>query len=183
MGLIVSLIYYWSRKNPDVEMSLMFGIRFKSIYFPWVLCAMRSVLLFLAAHTMNHGAHRRHMSRSRNRSLLMGGSPLAELCGIVAGHFYFFFEDIIPRTKGYRLLQTPAFMYVSILICPQSPIWSLTSHHCLLRRRLLPLRLSLALRIGRYRLIPPEYNSYNRGAQQQATRGPTFTGTGYTLRG
>jgi hypothetical protein len=43
MGLIVSLIYYWSRKNPDVEMSLMFGIRFKSIYFPWVLCAMRSV--------------------------------------------------------------------------------------------------------------------------------------------
>ncbi|ELR25279.1 Der1like domain family, member 1, putative [Acanthamoeba castellanii str. Neff] len=118
MGLIVSLIYYWSRKNPDVEMSLMFGIRFKSIYFPWVLCAM---------------------------SLLMGGSPLAELCGIVAGHFYFFFEDIIPRTKGYRLLQTPAFMYVSI--------------------------------------DPAEYNSYNRGAQQQATRGPTFTGTGYTLRG
>jgi hypothetical protein len=45
----------------------------------------------------------------------MGGSPLAELCGIVAGHFYFFFEDIIPRTKGYRLLQTPAFMYVSTL--------------------------------------------------------------------
>jgi hypothetical protein len=45
MGLIVSLIYYWSRKNPDVEMSLMFGIRFKSIYFPWVLCAMRYVVL------------------------------------------------------------------------------------------------------------------------------------------
>lgn len=69
----------------------------------------------------------------------MGGSPLAELCGIVAGHFYFFFEDIIPRTKGYRLLQTPAFMYVSTLICPLFSLsvvllhtLSLISHHLLL---------------------------------------------------
>jgi hypothetical protein len=48
----------------------------------------------------------------------MGGSPLAELCGIVAGHFYFFFEDIIPRTKGYRLLQTPSFMCVYTSLLP-----------------------------------------------------------------
>lgn len=66
MGLIVSLIYYWSRKNPDVEMSLMFGIRFKSIYFPWVLCAMRSVpppcglctLLFLVATLCSLSSYR-----------------------------------------------------------------------------------------------------------------------------
>lgn len=120
MGLIVSLIYYWSRKNPDVEMSLMFGIRFKSIYFPWVLCAMRSVPpLLVSPLSLQHTPSTIMVLTvvtchdSRNPSLLMGGSPLAELCGIVAGHFYFFFEDIIPRTKGYRLLQTPAFMYVS----------------------------------------------------------------------
>ncbi|KAL6056623.1 Derlin 1 [Balamuthia mandrillaris] len=29
MGLIMVLIYYWSRKNPDVQMSFMFGLRFK----------------------------------------------------------------------------------------------------------------------------------------------------------
>jgi len=117
MGLIVALIYYWSRKNPDVEMSLMFGIRFKSIYFPWVLVAM---------------------------SMLMGGSPIPELLGILAGHFYYFCEEILPVTHGIRPLKTPEFMY---------------------------------------RIIPPQYNSFNRGQPQEARRGATFTGTGYTLRG
>lgn len=103
--------------------------------------------------------------------MLMGGSPLAELVGILAGHFYFFFEDIIPRTHGYRLLKTPQFMYCypSLPPCPNPT----------------PDDDGVACRTdGRYRLVPPEYNSYNRGQQQQqARRGATFTGTGYSLRG
>jgi derlin-1 len=87
MGLIMSLIYYWSRKNPEVEMSFLFGIRFKAIYFPWVLVAF---------------------------NLLLGGFPLTEVAGIIAGHFYFFFEDIYYRTTGFRLLKTPQWLYAII---------------------------------------------------------------------
>ncbi len=85
IGLILSLIYYWSRKNPDVTMSLMFGIKFKSVYFPWVLVGM---------------------------GFLMGGMPLVEIAGIIVGHFYFFFADIYPRTSGKQPLKTPQFLYV-----------------------------------------------------------------------
>lgn len=37
-GLLSALTYYWSRKNPDLVMSFMFGLQFKAIYLPWV-CA------------------------------------------------------------------------------------------------------------------------------------------------
>ena len=29
MGLIMVIVYVWSRKNPEVSMTFMFGIRFK----------------------------------------------------------------------------------------------------------------------------------------------------------
>eukprot|EP01088_Endostelium_zonatum_P018370 TRINITY_DN5871_c0_g1_i1.p1 TRINITY_DN5871_c0_g1~~TRINITY_DN5871_c0_g1_i1.p1 ORF type:complete len:238 (-),score=23.77 TRINITY_DN5871_c0_g1_i1:124-837(-) len=83
-GLIMVLVYYWSRKNPDATMSLMFGIQFKSVYLPWVLVGM---------------------------SILMGKYPIIDVVGIVVGHFYFFFTDVYPRTSGGRqLLTTPKFL-------------------------------------------------------------------------
>ena len=83
-GLIMVLVYYWSRKNPNATMSLMFGIQFKSVYLPWVLVIM---------------------------SLLMGKYPILDVVGIVVGHFYFFFTDVYPRTNGGRqLLKTPKFL-------------------------------------------------------------------------
>jgi len=83
MSLISMLIYLWSRKNPNMEMSFMFGLRFKSIYFPWVLVGF---------------------------SVLLGGNPLPELVGIFVGHCYYFLEDIYPLTSGYRPLMTPQFL-------------------------------------------------------------------------
>jgi len=82
MGLIMVILYVWSRKNPNVEMSFMFGIRFKSAYFPWVLIGF---------------------------TFLLGGSPLLEIMGVIIGHIYFYLEDIYPLTGGRRLLQTPQF--------------------------------------------------------------------------
>jgi len=84
MSLIMMIIYLWSRKNPNVVMSFMFGIRFQSFYFPWVL------VIF---------------------NVLLGGFPLSELMGIIVGHVYFFLEDIYPATGGPRLLKTPNFLY------------------------------------------------------------------------
>eukprot|EP01089_Gocevia_fonbrunei_P000822 TRINITY_DN1080_c0_g1_i1.p1 TRINITY_DN1080_c0_g1~~TRINITY_DN1080_c0_g1_i1.p1 ORF type:complete len:238 (-),score=28.41 TRINITY_DN1080_c0_g1_i1:50-763(-) len=84
MGLIMVLIYYWARKNPDGTMSLMFGIQFKAVYLPWVLVGM---------------------------NVLMGGWPVIYVVGIVIGHIYFYFVDIYPRTAGVQVLKTPQFMY------------------------------------------------------------------------
>jgi len=82
--LIMMLIYIWSRKNPDLNMTFMFGVRFQSFYFPWVLVAF---------------------------DVLMGGFPLPEVIGILVGHIYYFLEDIYPVTGGTRILKTPQFLY------------------------------------------------------------------------
>jgi len=39
-GLLSSIIYFWSRKNPNLVMSFMFGLKFKAIYLPWVSSAV-----------------------------------------------------------------------------------------------------------------------------------------------
>jgi Derlin-2/3 len=83
MGLIMSIIYLWSRKHPPITMSFLFGIQFPSFYFPWALVAF---------------------------NVLLGGFPLTELMGILVGHIYYFFEEIYPATSGIRLLKTPKFM-------------------------------------------------------------------------
>jgi len=83
MGLIMMLIYYWARKNPNVKVSFLFGITFQSQYLPWVMCGL---------------------------SILLGGFPLLELIGIVAGHAYLFLDEICPRVYGLNLIQTPEWL-------------------------------------------------------------------------
>eukprot|EP01121_Diplochlamys_sp_Union-15-3_P020395 TRINITY_DN794_c0_g1_i2.p1 TRINITY_DN794_c0_g1~~TRINITY_DN794_c0_g1_i2.p1 ORF type:complete len:238 (-),score=26.76 TRINITY_DN794_c0_g1_i2:55-768(-) len=85
ISLILAIIYYWSKKNPNMPMSFMFGLRFQSVYFPWVLIVFR---------------------------VLMGGSPVMELLGILVGHVYYFFQDVYPLTSGIRLIKTPEFLRV-----------------------------------------------------------------------
>ncbi len=83
-ALILMIIYYWSRKSPNVPMSFLFGIRFQSFYFPWVLVAF---------------------------DVLMGaGFPIMEILGIVVGHVYHFLVDIYPAAGGPRYLNTPQFL-------------------------------------------------------------------------
>lgn len=41
---------------------------------------------------------------------MLGSSPLMDLLGMVAGHAYYFLEDVYPRMTGRRLLKTPAIV-------------------------------------------------------------------------
>jgi hypothetical protein len=82
-SLVMTILYFWSRKYPDETMTFMFGFRFKSLYLPWVLV----------------GFH-----------FLTGGSPAPELLGIAVGHMYWFALDVLPRTHGIRLIKTPALI-------------------------------------------------------------------------
>lgn len=42
--------------------------------------------------------------------ILMGNDPTPDLMGIIVGHGYYFFQQVLPDTKGYRLLHTPQFL-------------------------------------------------------------------------
>lgn len=39
---------------------------------------------------------------------MLGSSPVVDLLGMMAGHAYYFLEDVYPRMTGRRLLRTPA---------------------------------------------------------------------------
>jgi hypothetical protein len=62
----------------------MFGLRFKAIYLPWVMCGFK---------------------------MLQGGSPVIELIGIVVGHLWYFVTDLYPLQSGRQILKTPAILY------------------------------------------------------------------------
>lgn len=86
-SLIMIMIYYWSRKNPDAEMSFMFGLQFKSRYLPWAMAGF---------------------------SLIAGGNPIDDLIGIFVGHIYYFVMDKYPADTGRTLIKTPKFLYVKL---------------------------------------------------------------------
>jgi len=82
-ALMMSILYVWSRKFPDVNMTFMFGIRFKSKYLVWVL-------------TIYH--------------LILAGSVFQEVTGIICGHVYWFCSDVLPRTHGIELVKAPILL-------------------------------------------------------------------------
>ncbi|KAL0483302.1 derlin-2/3 [Acrasis kona] len=79
------LVYIWCNKNPEENLSMMFiPVTIPARYFPWALM----------------GLH-----------VLMGGSPIGDLIGIVSGHIYHYLDDYYPRYYGTRVLKTPQFLY------------------------------------------------------------------------
>ncbi|KAJ9628619.1 hypothetical protein H2203_002520 [Taxawa tesnikishii (nom. ined.)] len=79
-----TLVYIWSRKHPDMQLSLLGLFVFKAPWLPWIMIALSVVL---------HGQW-----------------PKDELCGMVVGHIYYFFNDIYPAAhNGSRPLDPPAW--------------------------------------------------------------------------
>eukprot|EP00252_Welwitschia_mirabilis_P017261 TRINITY_DN3826_c0_g1_i2.p1 TRINITY_DN3826_c0_g1~~TRINITY_DN3826_c0_g1_i2.p1 ORF type:complete len:241 (+),score=24.05 TRINITY_DN3826_c0_g1_i2:206-928(+) len=82
-SLTFMMVYVWSKRNPYVHMSFLGLFTFTAPYLPWVLLGF---------------------------SILVGSSPWVDLLGMVAGHAYYFLEDIYPAMTGRRLLKTPGFI-------------------------------------------------------------------------
>ena len=59
------------------------AFRFEGLYLPWALIAF---------------------------TVLVGGNPMTDILGVVAGHLYYFLLEVLPATKGWNLLQTPAVL-------------------------------------------------------------------------
>jgi hypothetical protein len=82
-SLIMCVIYYWSRCNPEEIATFMFGLSFKSKYLPWVMVIFTT---------------------------LLGGNPMLEILGIIVGHIYFLLTDLVPRDYRINPLKTPGWV-------------------------------------------------------------------------
>lgn len=81
-ALSSTLIYIWSRKNPDTMLSFLGLVVFRAPYLPWVL-----LMFSLVVH---------------------GTVPKDEMCGIVVGHIWYFFNDVYPPLHdGHSPLDPP----------------------------------------------------------------------------
>ncbi|RIB18539.1 Der1-like family-domain-containing protein [Gigaspora rosea] len=82
--LVMAIIYLWSQEFRESIVTFIFGIRFKGSYFPWVLLAF---------------------------DVLRRGDVMSTAVGIIAGHIYYYLQDLYPGTGGRRLLNTPQWLY------------------------------------------------------------------------
>lgn len=84
-SFVFMIVYVWSRRDPEAPVSV-WGFKLKGIYLPWALMAF---------------------------TILIGGSPVMDIVGVVAGHAYYFLIDVLPQqTQGQQVLKTPQFLYV-----------------------------------------------------------------------
>lgn len=83
-ALSSSLVYIWSRRNPETRLSFLGLLVFSAPYLPWVLMAFSLVV---------HGI-----------------VPKDEICGVVVGHIWYFFNDVYPSLHGgHRPLDPPSW--------------------------------------------------------------------------
>lgn len=83
-ALSSSLVYIWSRRNPETRLHLLGLLVIPAPYLPWVLIAFSLVV---------HGI-----------------IPKDEICGVVVGHIWYFFSDVYPSLHGgHRPLDPPAW--------------------------------------------------------------------------
>lgn len=69
-----TLVYIWSRRNPDTQLSFLGLMVFSAPWLPWVLMAFS-----LVVH---------------------GNVPKDEIMGVVIGHVWYFFSDVYPPLHG-----------------------------------------------------------------------------------
>ncbi|CAF1460897.1 unnamed protein product [Adineta steineri] len=84
-SMVMCVIYIWCQLNKEEIQSFWFGTQFKAMYIPW------AILIF---------------------NWIVDRTFLADFCGIVIGHLYYFLVFKYPQDfDGVRLLQTPKFLY------------------------------------------------------------------------
>ncbi|KUL84590.1 hypothetical protein ZTR_08699 [Talaromyces verruculosus] len=83
-ALSSTLVYIWSRRNPDTRLSFLGLLVFTAPYLPWVL---------MAFHFLVHGT-----------------VPKDDICGVIVGHVWYFFSDVYPSLHGgHRPLDPPGW--------------------------------------------------------------------------
>lgn len=81
-ALVFAVLYLWSKRNAETPVQF-WGFNFKGAYLPFVLMGF---------------------------AMLMGASPVNDLAGIVAGHLFYFFAEVLPLKYGREFLRTPDWL-------------------------------------------------------------------------
>ncbi|KAL7696967.1 hypothetical protein N2W54_005191 [Lotmaria passim] len=81
-SFLMALCWIFCKRHPEQQLEL-FGFAFRSAVFPWALMALHFV---------------------------MGGGLMADFLGVVVGHAYLFFKDVLPVTHQQRWLETPLWL-------------------------------------------------------------------------
>jgi Derlin-2/3 len=78
-SLKFAILYVWSKKEMDMTVTY-WGFAIKAYQVPFCFMLL---------------------------TLLLGGSLLNDIYGIIAGHIYYFFADLAPDLYGWNLVRTP----------------------------------------------------------------------------
>jgi len=89
-----SIVYVWSRKAQHVQMNFLGLFAFQAPYLPLVILAFGTVL---------------------------GQSPIPDLLGLLAGHVYWFFEDVYPQIRPGRHWTAPPRLLKLLFDAPEPP--------------------------------------------------------------
>jgi Derlin-2/3 len=84
--LSMMMIYVWARRNPNVIINFLEIFQVRAAFLPY--CIVMLMLLF-------------------------GSSLKYDLIGILAGHLYYYLEDVVPKlpeTEDFKLLKPPRFL-------------------------------------------------------------------------
>ena len=81
---MMSLVYIFCKKNPNQVFMFLFIFKIKAKYFPYAYIFYR----------------------------VIEGAALPDLViGILVGHSYLYFKEILPLSTGKQYIPTPNFMY------------------------------------------------------------------------
>lgn len=82
-GLLIGIVYIWCKRDPEVTVIFQIGFLVKARHFPFALIVFR---------------------------LSIGSAILTDLIGLSAGRLYIFLKDDLPRSHGYKLIETPSLL-------------------------------------------------------------------------
>jgi Derlin-2/3 len=80
---IFTLIYIWSKSFPTERVSILGLFQVQAFYLPFAFAGI---------------------------TVIMGGSPIPDIVGIVVGHVFYYLMEIYPFQYNRRLIQTPQFL-------------------------------------------------------------------------
>eukprot|EP00826_Nyctotherus_ovalis_P058540 TRINITY_DN8053_c0_g1_i11.p1 TRINITY_DN8053_c0_g1~~TRINITY_DN8053_c0_g1_i11.p1 ORF type:complete len:108 (-),score=5.33 TRINITY_DN8053_c0_g1_i11:249-572(-) len=82
-----AVVYIWCKKVPDIQLNVFFFFRIRATFLPWFMLILQ---------------------------IVFKGEVLHAIFGIIAGHFYYFFADVLPKAPNFasvKLLTTPHWLY------------------------------------------------------------------------
>jgi Derlin-2/3 len=81
-SLTFSIIFYWSRQEPEAELNF-YSFKIKGYQFPFALIFFQ---------------------------LLLGGNIWNDLLGLATGHIFYFLKNVVTKEYHVELLKTPSFL-------------------------------------------------------------------------